>query len=373
MSASRSACPRCKVRMQRLVQHGVVTLRCPKCGAVWYAANELARAIGGRPALGTLSSLSLEGDPGLSCSSCSGQLEERRAQGAPGLLVDVCARCHGVLLDRGEVAKLAAVTRELHSQRRRAVERARSADTQAAWASAVTAMATAKATRDLDELGDSPGVLRSLLMVLGLPVDAQHSADRPAWLVWGLILLLLAVFGLQLGSGDGLREWALVPSQVLRGEAVWTVFTSALLHGGLAHFAGNAYMLWMAGDNLEARLGSPATLGLYGVSGLAASAAVLATDPGGTVPYLGASGCIAGLLGAYSVMFPRSRVHVLPRWGFAVFRPLAVPAIGFFAFWFCLQLWGIWSGAQGIAFWAHIGGFAAGVVWGLAARKPAQV
>lgn len=359
--------------MQRLVQHGVVTERCRTCGAVWYGAAELERAIGGRPALGALSSLSLGGDPGLSCPSCSGQLEERRAQGAAGLLVDVCARCRGVLLDKGEVAKLAAVTREVHSQRRRAVERARDTNVQATWASAMASMASAKATRGLDELYDAPGVLRSLLMVLGLPVDAEHSASRPAWLVWGLIALLTAVFGAQIAADGWLLEWAMVPSKVLRGEAVWTFVASTLLHGGIAHFAGNAYLLWMAGDNLEARLGSAATLGLYALSGVAANVTVLATDPGGTVPYLGASGCIAGLLGAYTVLFPRSRVYVLPRFGFLIFRPLGVPAIGFFALWFLLQVVGVWSGAGGIAFWAHIGGFAAGLAWGFGVRKPAQV
>jgi membrane associated rhomboid family serine protease len=216
-------------------------------------------------------------------------------------------------------------------------------------------------------------VLRSLLMALGLPVDAAHPASRPAFLIWGLLAALFVIFGVQVGDPTHLRHWMLVPSEVLAGRGLSTVVTSTLIHGGLWHLLGNLYMLWMAGDNLEARLGSLQTLLLYLVAGLASSAAVLVTDPSGTIGYLGASGCISGLLGAYTMLFPRSRVHVLPRWGFAIFRPIAVPAIVFFAFWFCLQVWGILSGGEGIAFWAHIGGFIAGAVWGLLARPVSEV
>lgn len=373
MSTKVLSCPRCRRPLQKLVQHGVVAFRCGGCGSAFYPPAELKRALGAPPNLGSMASLSLEGEAGLECPSCAGTLQERRASGDARLLVDLCARCGGVLLDKGELSRLAALTRQLHSQRRRAVERARDADTSAMWAQAVTSMATARATRDADDLADSPGVLRSLLMVLGLPVDSAHSASRPAWLIWGLLLVHFVIFGVQVDDPGHLRHWRMIPSEVLAGRDLWTIFTSNLIHSGFGHLFGNMYMLWMAGDNLEARLGSLPTLALYLVAGLGSTAAVLITDSHGTIGYLGASGCISGLLGAYTMLFPRSRVHLLPRWGLYLFRPVALPAIVFFAFWFVSQILGILSGGEGIAFWAHIGGFIAGAVWGFLARPISEV
>jgi membrane associated rhomboid family serine protease len=143
---------------------------------------------------------------------------------------------------------------------------------------------------------------------------------------------------------------------------VLTLLTCIFLHGGWGHFLGNMWFLWIFGDNVEDRLGHVGYLLFYLGSGIAASLAHLLTDPGSTVPTIGASGAIAGVMGAYFVWYPHSRVQALvPTFGFVHMTEL--PAPFFLGLWFLLQfLQGTMTrGAEGVAWWAHIGGFAVGV------------
>ncbi len=142
------------------------------------------------------------------------------------------------------------------------------------------------------------------------------------------------------------------------------------MHGGFAHIAGNMLYLWIFGDNVEHRFGHVRFLIFYLVSGLAASAAQIATGPDSVIPNLGASGAISGVLGAYIVLFPRNRVN-------AVFfvRIITVPAMLVIGMWAVMQFIsgageiGQAGQAGGVAYAAHIGGFIAGVLMGLLSRK----
>jgi len=149
-----------------------------------------------------------------------------------------------------------------------------------------------------------------------------------------------------------------------------TVLTSMFLHDGWMHVLGNMLYLWIFGDNVEDRLGHFGYLAFYLFCGAVASLAQVAIHPYSTVPMIGASGAIAGVMGAYCVLYPRSRV--LTAVFVVVFMDLIeIPAIFFLGIWFVMQLLsGVGSlGANatggGVAFWAHIGGFVAGVVAGL--------
>lgn len=149
-------------------------------------------------------------------------------------------------------------------------------------------------------------------------------------------------------------------------QALGTFVTSTFLHGGLLHLGGNMLYLWVFGDNVEDRLGRWRYLLFYLVTGTIASMAHMYYDPTSRLPLIGASGAVAGVLGAYFITFPRSRVLALVPLFF--FLHLAeVPAVIFLALWFVLQLaYGLGSLAPGaadmVAWWAHVGGFAAGVV-----------
>lgn len=150
-----------------------------------------------------------------------------------------------------------------------------------------------------------------------------------------------------------------------------TLLTSMFLHGGWFHLIGNVWFLWVFGNNVEDSMGRIRFLVFYLLTGLAAAAAQIVTDPGSAVPMVGASGAISGVMGAYVMLYPRVRVHLLVFLGFFV-TTIAVPAFVMLGYWFLIQLAGGWSAVDdegGVAFWAHAGGFLAGAVLVLAFRN----
>jgi membrane associated rhomboid family serine protease len=156
-----------------------------------------------------------------------------------------------------------------------------------------------------------------------------------------------------------------------------TVFTSMFLHGGLLHFGGNMLYLWIFGDNVEDRMGHGRYLGFYLLCGAAAALVQTFIDPASRVPMVGASGAIAGVMGAYFVLYPKSRiVTLLPIFIFV--QLIEVPAVFFLGVWFLMQfLSGLGSMAAatgepigGIAFWAHVAGFGAGAAAVFVFRRP---
>ncbi|MFQ5869490.1 MAG: rhomboid family intramembrane serine protease [Candidatus Zixiibacteriota bacterium] len=145
-----------------------------------------------------------------------------------------------------------------------------------------------------------------------------------------------------------------------------TILTSMFLHGGWFHLIGNMLFLWIFGKNIEDQLGHLRFLIFYLICGVIASLAHIMVTPHSSIPMVGASGAIAGVLGAYLIRFPNARILTLIWFGFFI-RVVRVPAIFFLGFWFILQLlYGLPSLALrdmgGIAFFAHIGGFIAGLL-----------
>jgi len=200
-----------------------------------------------------------------------------------------------------------------------------------------------------------------------LPIGDDNTGRRITPLVtYALIVANLAMFLLELQSGDSfIMKWAFVPSRFLAnpGAQFLTLFTSMFMHAGWVHLAGNMLYLWIFGDNVEDRFGHGGFLVFYLLCGLAATAAQLAFSMNSVIPNLGASGAIAGVLGAYMLLFPKARVSVLQGQ-----RVIPVPALIVIGLWFVLQLFsGFGSIANasttgGVAYMAHIGGFIAGFV-----------
>ena len=185
---------------------------------------------------------------------------------------------------------------------------------------------------------------------------------------------LVFVFELRLPLTDRVRfieVYGIVPASV----GSLSLLTSMFLHGGWLHFLGNMLYLWIFGDNVEDRVGHGRFIVFYLTCGLAATLAQVVSNPTSVVPIVGASGAIAGVMGAYFVLFPRSRVlTLLPL--FIFWELIEVPAILFLGFWFLLQLLsgvgsvGAGQDLSGIAFWAHIAGFATGAVAIFFFRRP---
>ncbi|MFW6094168.1 MAG: rhomboid family intramembrane serine protease [Pseudomonadota bacterium] len=147
-----------------------------------------------------------------------------------------------------------------------------------------------------------------------------------------------------------------------------SLFSSMFMHGSWFHLIGNMWFLWVFGDNVEDEMGPVRFSLFYLACGLAAAFAQIVTNPASTVPMVGASGAIGGVMGAYALLFPRVRVNLLIILGFYV-TTVAVPAIFMLGYWFVLQLLqglpALGSEGGGVAFWAHVGGFVAGLglVW----------
>jgi membrane associated rhomboid family serine protease len=181
-----------------------------------------------------------------------------------------------------------------------------------------------------------------------------------------LITINIIVFLIELSSDEAfVVQWAFVPTRFLANPTTdfVTLFSSMFMHGGLLHIGGNMLYLWIFGDNVEDNFGHIKFLIFYLLSGLVATATQLAVSLESNIPNLGASGAIAGALGAYILLFPKQRVHVMSGRGI-----IPVPALIVIGFWFILQLFsGIGSlyytsDTGGIAYMAHIGGFIAGFV-----------
>lgn len=193
-----------------------------------------------------------------------------------------------------------------------------------------------------------------------------------------LLAINTFVFVYQLMLGEAVEEFVLYFALVPAAFSWLTLVTSMFLHGGVLHFGGNMLYLWIFGDNVEDRMGHGRFLVFYLLCGAAAALAQTAFEPDSVVPMLGASGAIAGVMGAYLVLYPRSRVVTLLPF-IIFFHVVEIPAIFFLGLWFLMQLLsgvGSIAGAAGgapaggIAFWAHIAGFVAGVSGVLVFRRP---
>ncbi len=195
---------------------------------------------------------------------------------------------------------------------------------------------------------------------------------------WTMIGICVFVFLLQLGAGTESGEQAILsfgmiparlfgygelPPELAVVPASATIFTSMFMHGGFLHLAGNMLYLWIFGDNIEDSMGHFRYLVFYLLCGTAAALAQGLVDPASEIPMIGASGAISGVLGAYILLHPGATVRVFIFLGFFV-TVAHVPALIVLGIWFLMQLVsaaGASAAEPGVAFWAHVGGFVAGL------------
>ena len=210
------------------------------------------------------------------------------------------------------------------------------------------------------------------------PLRDNIPTDKKPVVTVAIILANVLIFFYQLSLGENfnylLFKYGAIPFEITQGQEVTyeaafpiplTLFTAMFLHGGWMHVIGNMWYLWIFGNNVEDKLGHFRFLIFYLLSGWIASLTYVATNANSQVPMIGASGAIAGVLGAYLIRFPQARVLTLIWFGFFV-RIVAIPALYVLGFWFIIQLLnGLPAiGANitgGVAWFAHIGGFVAGM------------
>ncbi|MBK8702063.1 MAG: rhomboid family intramembrane serine protease [Saprospiraceae bacterium] len=226
--------------------------------------------------------------------------------------------------------------------------------------------------------------------------DTQVIGGHKPYLSYGLLILTSLVFAVQmLMPGNLICDYAVIPNNIRHGNELHTLVTSLFLHGSYLHIVGNLIFLWVFADNIEATIGHGRFIAFYLVGGIVASLAhiymdgqgsalinccepCISCEPGmqaciGSIPSLGASGSISAIMGAYLIMYPRSKVEVLI---LIFFRKFFMSAWIFLGLWFVQQIFaGIGSfnvpsaANEGVAWWAHIGGFAFGLASGLIFRK----
>lgn len=190
-----------------------------------------------------------------------------------------------------------------------------------------------------------------------------------------LIVINVAIYIYQLSLGRAADSFILyfgmIPYNILSGHRLYTLISSMFIHGGFWHILGNMLYLWIFGDNVEDAFGHFWFLLMYLISGLSGSAVHILTTFNSKIPTIGASGAISGVLGAYFILYPKAQILALVPLFFFI-RFMALPAFLFLAFWFLSQIFygaGSFGVGTGVAWFAHIGGFIAGVLLALLVRK----
>ena len=221
-----------------------------------------------------------------------------------------------------------------------------------------------------------------------IPLKDNIPSSRTPLITIGLIVINVLVYlnQLMLPPRAAVRFvylYGLIPVEISQGQLLvphpvplyGTILTSMFVHRGLFHLAGNMLYLWIFGDNVEDRLGRFRFLLFYLLSGVGAAATQILSDPHSKIPMIGASGAISGVLGAYLLLYPHARVVTLVFFGWFV-RVIEIRAVFVLGFWILVQLasglltWGAQVG--GVAWFAHVGGFVAGLVMVIPLRRRAE-
>ena len=210
-----------------------------------------------------------------------------------------------------------------------------------------------------------------------IPISDDNPTRITPFVTWTLILACVGVYVWELQQGPDSKvfiQYGFMPNKLMSPQfemtgvpavpAMVSIFTSMFLHGGFWHLAGNMLYLWIFGNNIEDAMGHVRFLLFYLLCGIAAAMTMAFMDPSSGVPMVGASGAISGVLGAYMLLYPRARVTVLIPLVIILY-PFRVAAVWVVGVWFAMQLFSAMVSmpdSPGVAWWAHVGGFAAGIV-----------
>ena len=329
-------CPRCGDDLHPRRVDDVVVDRCLRCHGAFYELADARAGIDRGAELHALLSAKAARKLGVTVLACplghgplTGYACETPGDGPErhDVEIDHCPRCNGLWLDVGEAQVL-----------RRVAAQASDVKSGVGW--------------------------YFFQLFSGLPLEVFHPPRRRPAVVPLLVLACLVVFGFEVLDDGRFATQSFAFSTSRLTTAPWTLLTYIFLHAGLGHLVGNMIFLWIFGDNIEdrtGRLGFLFSFLAFGVTGAIFQAAMVPGD----VPLVGASGAIAGLLGAYLVLYPRVRLFMV-----VVFLRFRIPAWLYLGFWILTNVaMATSSKVTGVAWWCHIGGFAAGILWGIVLRR----
>lgn len=204
-----------------------------------------------------------------------------------------------------------------------------------------------------------------------LPIRDHNPSGRTPYVTYTLMAANILIFLSYVAAFSDARalneiylNWGMIPARISAGEGYYTMLSSMFLHGGWMHLAGNMLFLWIFGDNIEDEMGHLPYLGFYLLTGIGAGLIHYLSASYSGVPTVGASGAIAGVMGGYLLLFPKAKVDILLIL-IVFFRIFPIPAWIMLMIWFAMQFFGgIGSDPEsgGVAYWAHAGGFIAGII-----------
>lgn len=340
-------CPRCTYPLT-VIRHPHKPLeidQCRRCGGVFLEPNEAIEHLGpdADPARWMKDpSVTDLGPDELICPHDKTKMHAYvLASDTEGVQLDHCPTCSGVWFDDKEGQKLFRIMRD---------NRAKHSE------------------KEKEKEEDSPGLWSYLFQLFTqLPVEGYHPTKRRPILMYTLLVALIAAFAWEISVVSNpqkvkgfLEQFACTPSLVKQGSGYLGLFTHLFLHAGIAHLLGNLYFLYVFGDNVEDVLGKTRFIVLYLVTGIVGALLHVGLAPDPTIPLIGASGAISGVMGAYVLLFPHVRIWVIL---FVVRFP--VKALYYLIFWigFQIVMWAVASkpGKADVAWMAHVGGFLAGL------------
>jgi membrane associated rhomboid family serine protease/Zn-finger nucleic acid-binding protein len=364
-------CPRCRTALDRIQGHGSNYWECASCHGHAISLALLRKRV--EPA--TINRLWQDShgsgrETSLPCPACLQSMREVPfATEAGAIPIDTCQRCHFLWLDGGEMQQLPSYTPP-PSVEEKLPQEAREA--LALWE---VERIRERAEREEAARGELPDHSWQVLAgVLGMPVehDASDLRRQPV-ATWGVSAVIVAVSCLIFVLGEeALRSLAFIPAQPWRlGGLTW--LTSFFVHAGMMHLVGNVYFLLVFGDNVEDLIGRKRFLAVLFLSTLAGDILHWLFEPRGTIPTVGASGGISGIIALYALAFPQARLGTLVRFTYVHFSARAG-----FILWLLLQIAGVWlqvSGDSPVSALAHLGGCLVGIgywYWVVRAKAPAE-
>jgi len=368
-------CPACGAKLRLVRGRDIEVDVCPSCRGLFFDRGELKTFIDSCiekvPEGKAPSALPSRKEPlpgalvpqaNRTCPRCNKPMTTFNYAYDSNIFLDRCWNCGGIWADEGEIAAASHFLRSPPAE-------------EAYGRFLASEVKRRKEWRDLGGLGRvSRFYFFGPRIVLPLSDDTERF--HFPFVTVGLIILNVAVFVWMHLTGNiseaFFREVGLIPARIAAGEALHTLFTSIFVHAGIIHLFGNMLFLWIFGDNVEDRLGKFGFLLFYLSAGLTADLLQIAVNVHSEIPAVGASGAVAGILGAYLIFFPQAKIKV-----FFYGRIVDVWAAFYLIGWLALQLLnGFLSRAAGtsagVAWFAHIGGFAAGVAAALISRAVAH-
>jgi len=211
-----------------------------------------------------------------------------------------------------------------------------------------------------------------------LPLRDDIPSSKKPVVTYTIVAINVIVFLYEMSLGRGLQSFVIsygvTPEHIVSGNSFFTLITSMFIHGDFWHILGNMLFLWIFGDNVEDALGKFWFIVMYFLAGIGGSVAHILVSQNSAIPTIGASGAISGVLGAYLILYPRARVLAVVPIIFFI-RFIMLPAYVFLGIWIFLQLFlgvGSTAGGAGVAYFAHIGGFVVGLLFGFMFKKKQQ-